>query len=63
VTLTKVSRIQVCRVQVSAARSPGLIDAQQANDPGGDRWSRLLDRAIDMFADNVGIPATIRRTT
>jgi AcrR family transcriptional regulator len=33
----------------------GLIDAQQANDPGGKRWSRLLDRAIDMFADNVGL--------
>jgi AcrR family transcriptional regulator len=33
----------------------GMIDAQLANDPGGDRWSRLLDRAIDMFADNVGI--------
>jgi AcrR family transcriptional regulator len=33
----------------------GLVDAQLANDPGGDRWSRLLDRAIDMFADNVGI--------
>jgi AcrR family transcriptional regulator len=34
----------------------GLIDAQQANDPGGNRWGRLLDRAIDMFADNVGLP-------
>jgi len=33
----------------------GMIDAQLANDPGGDRWSRLLDRAINMFADNVGI--------
>jgi AcrR family transcriptional regulator len=33
----------------------GLIDAQLANDPGGDRWSRLLDRAIDMLADNLGI--------
>ena len=33
----------------------GLIDAQLANDPGGTRWSRLLDRAINMFADNVGI--------
>jgi AcrR family transcriptional regulator len=33
----------------------GLIDAQLANDPGGDRWSQLLDRAIDMFADNLGI--------
>ena len=34
----------------------GLIDAQLANDPGGDRWARLLDRAVDMFADNVGLP-------
>jgi AcrR family transcriptional regulator len=33
----------------------GLVDAQLANDPGGDRWSRLLDRAIDMLADNLGI--------
>jgi hypothetical protein len=41
----------------------GLIDAQQANDPGGNRWSRLLNRAIDMFADNVGIPGSIRRKT
>jgi AcrR family transcriptional regulator len=33
----------------------GLVDAQQANDPGGDRWSLLLDRAVDMFADEVGL--------
>lgn len=33
----------------------GLIDAQLANDPGGERWSGLLDRAIDMLADNLGI--------
>ena len=33
----------------------GMVDTQLANDPGGDRWSRLLDRAIDMLADNVGI--------
>jgi AcrR family transcriptional regulator len=33
----------------------GLIDAQLANDPGGERWSALLDRAINMYADNVGI--------
>jgi AcrR family transcriptional regulator len=33
----------------------GMIDAQLANDPGGDRWSALLDRAVNMFADNVGI--------
>ncbi len=41
----------------------GLIDAQQANDPGGDRWARLLDRTIDMFADSVGLPHDPRRPT
>jgi hypothetical protein len=33
----------------------GMVDAQLANDLGGARWSRLLDRAINMFADDVGI--------
>jgi AcrR family transcriptional regulator len=32
----------------------GLIDAQLANDPGGERWGRLLNRAIDMFDQNLG---------
>lgn len=27
----------------------GLADTQLANDPGGDRWTRLLPRAIDML--------------
>ena len=36
----------------------GLIDQHHANDPGGDRFSRLLPRAIDMWADGVGLPAT-----
>jgi AcrR family transcriptional regulator len=35
----------------------GLINSQQANDPGGDRWAKLLDDAIDMFADHLGLPA------
>lgn len=34
----------------------GLIDQQYANDPGGDRFSRLLTRAVDMWADGVGLP-------
>ncbi|MCX6398614.1 MAG: TetR/AcrR family transcriptional regulator [Propionibacteriales bacterium] len=34
----------------------GLIDQQLANDPGGDRFSRLLERAIDMWADAAGVP-------
>jgi AcrR family transcriptional regulator len=34
----------------------GLVDAQHANDPGGERWSRLLDRAVDMLADDFDLP-------
>lgn len=34
----------------------GLVNQQLANDPGGTRWSELLDRAIDVWADGVGLP-------
>jgi len=50
--VTRQADIDLCVAVVG-----GLIDAQLANDPGGDRWSRLLDRAVDMLADNLGIPA------
>lgn len=33
----------------------GLVDAQLANDPGGDRYARQLDRAIGMLADHFGL--------
>lgn len=41
----------------------GLVDAQLANDPGGDRWARQFDRAIDMYADAVGLPPAGERET
>ncbi len=44
-------------VDLSIALVGGLIDLQLANDPGGDRYSRLLDRVVDMYADNLGLPA------
>jgi AcrR family transcriptional regulator len=31
----------------------GLTDQQISNDPGGDRWIRLVDEAMDMFFDHV----------
>ncbi|OLT23032.1 hypothetical protein BJF78_32520 [Pseudonocardia sp. CNS-139] len=43
-------------VDLFTALLAGLVDQQWANDPGGDRWTRLLDRAVDMYADAVGIP-------
>lgn len=41
----------------------GLVDSQLANDPGGDRWRRLLPRAMDMFADHLGLPGPPLRST
>ncbi len=46
---------QQADIDLFTAIVAGMIDAQLANDPGGERWSELLDRAINMFADNVGI--------
>lgn len=34
--------------------STGIASQQMANDPGGDRYERLIDDAIDMFLDHVG---------
>ncbi len=31
----------------------GLAAQQTANEPGGDRWMRLTDDAVDMFVDHV----------
>ena len=32
----------------------GLIEAQISNDPTGNRWTRHLNRLIDMYLDEVG---------
>jgi AcrR family transcriptional regulator len=35
----------------------GLVSQQLANDPGGTRWARLIDRTVDMFlADVASLP-------
>ena len=41
-----------------SALTTGLTSQQIANDPGGDRWERLLDEAMDMFLDHIGIAPT-----
>ncbi len=38
-------------VDVWSALLTGFVSQQVSNDPGGDRWRRLLDGAVDMFAD------------
>jgi AcrR family transcriptional regulator len=36
------------------AMMTGLTDQQISNDPGGDRWSLLVDRAVDMLLVDTG---------
>lgn len=35
----------------------GLTDQQISNDPGGTRWADLVDDAVDMLCDHLGLPA------
>src|SRR5690349_1697489 len=43
------------------ALAAGLAAQQTSNDPGGDRWLRLVDEAADMYADHVLERPTTRR--
>lgn len=43
-------------VDLQTALVAGLTSQQLANDLGGDRWTRLLDDALDMYLDHV-LPA------
>jgi hypothetical protein len=55
-------------VDLYTALGTGLADQQISNDPGGDRWIRLIDDAVEMFVDfmtktaNRKTPAKGRRT-
>lgn len=39
----------------------GLASQQLANDPGGHRWLRIVDDAVDMYADHVIPTRPVRR--
>ena len=49
-----------------SALGTGLADQQLSNDPGGDRWIRLIDDAVEMFYEHITKkakqPAKGRRT-
>lgn len=40
-------------VDLWTALLTGITDQQISNDPGGDRWSRLVDDAVDMFLAHI----------
>jgi AcrR family transcriptional regulator len=48
-------------IEILFGLNSGLIDQQLANDPGGDSRRRLVKRAVEMWADGVGLAPT--RTT
>jgi AcrR family transcriptional regulator len=39
-------------VDMWTALTTGLVDQQVSNDPGGDRWIRLIDESVAMFLDH-----------
>lgn len=45
------------RVDLWTALMTGLVDQQVSNDPGGDRWVRLVDDAVAMFLSYCGAGA------
>jgi AcrR family transcriptional regulator len=46
---------------VYTALIAGFVSQQLANDPGGGRWRRLLPRAIDMYANDLGLPGPLTK--
>lgn len=39
-------------LDLTTAVIAGLVAQQHANDPGGDRWTRLVDEAVDMLMNH-----------
>jgi AcrR family transcriptional regulator len=51
--LSKAGLTHTAHVDLWTAVVTGLTDQQISNDPGGDRWLRLVDDAIDMLLDHL----------
>lgn len=49
-------------VDLFTALVTGITSQQISNDPGGVRWRRLVDRAVDMFFDHFRIDDPVRAT-
>jgi AcrR family transcriptional regulator len=50
-------------VDLFTALGTGLADQQISNDPGGDRWIRLIDDAVEMFYEHMTRKATTAKKT
>lgn len=47
--LARVGVVEPQHLDLYTALVTGLVDQQVSNDPGGDRWTRLIDNAMSMF--------------
>lgn len=54
-TLAAMGATDPRHVDLWTAIMTGLTSQQLANDPGGDRWGRLLDDAMDLFLRHAGL--------
>ena len=39
-------------IDCMVAMVAGLMDAQTSNDPDGNRWTKHLDRLVDLYVDD-----------
>jgi AcrR family transcriptional regulator len=51
--LASIGLSEPAHLDLWTALTTGLADQQIANDPGGDRWIRLIDDAVDMYLSHV----------
>ena len=57
--LTQIGLGNAAHVDLWTALTVGLATQQLSNDPGGDRWRRLVPQAVDMFL--TAQPAPVQR--
>lgn len=49
-------------IDLFTALGTGLASQQISNDPGGDRWVRLIDDAVDMYLEHLSTTTDLRVT-
>lgn len=54
--LTRLGVADEAGADLYTAMVGGLVEQQLANEPGGNRWARLVDRVINMYADEMRLP-------
>jgi AcrR family transcriptional regulator len=55
--LARAGLTEIDDVDLWTAVLSGLATQQVSNDSGGDRWVRLVDRAVDLLLDSAGVDA------